>query len=426
MKKFFFLLTILTAAFVSNAQSTDEIDKLMIFKKYAESKTMIDKIIADPKNAIKSVNHYYKGRVYNSFSKEPKTSALDAFALKQTAYESFQKAQELDKKDERMKAENYESYFDLFGEFYNMGANIFNATDKNFPLAYKAFSKAEEIEQYIFAKGYKFAGININKLDTNLIINIGKAAVLSQDTAAGIASYKRITDANVAGADQEGIYLYLASYYNDKKDDANFNEIIAKGKKLYPKNTDWEGYELDKVLKEKNKAVLLAKLDEVYKRDTTKFGVSFNYAVEMFNMLHASNTTDADKKLVNPDKLSVVTKAAIASDKGIEANSLLAKHLYNQAVALANEAITVKVSKPAKPLEAKKKKDLTTAANLKYDELFPYADKSVKHYQALQKMTTREKSSYRELLGILRTYYEAKLDSKKAAEYDKLRDAIKF
>lgn len=426
MKKVLFLLTILSASFVSIAQTTDDIDKLMIFKKFGEAKTTIDKIMADPKNSTKAVNHYYKGRVYNAFSREAGTTPENAYALKQTAYESFQKNQELDKKDERMKGENYESYFDLFGEFYNLGANVFNAADKNYALAYKSFAKAEEVEQFIFAKGYKYTGINLNKLDTNLVINMGKAAFLNKDTANGIAAYRKITDANVSGADQEGIYQYLTSYYSDKKDDANFNEMLAKGKKLYPKNPDWEGYELDRLLKEKNKAVILAKLDEVYKRDTTKFEVSFNYAVEMFNMLHASNTTDADKKLVNPDKLTAVAKSAIAHEKGVEATSLLAKHLYNQAVALSNEAITIKDTKPAKSMDVKKKKDLNAAANKKYDELFPYADKSVKYYQALPKMTTRDKSNYREILGIMRTYYEAKLDTKKAAEYDKLRDAIKF
>jgi hypothetical protein len=426
MKKLLVLFTMLAIAYSSNAQSLDDIEKLMLIRKFADAKTSIDKIMADPKNATKAVNHYYKGRIYNAISKEPGTKAADAFSLKQTAYQSFQKNQELDKKDERMKGENYESYFDLFGDFYNLGATVFNAAEKDYALAYKSFAKAEEIEQFIFTKGYKFAGININKLDTNLIINMGKAAFLAKDSINGIVTYRRIADANIAGAEQEWIYQSLASYYIETKDDANFSAMVAKGKMLYPKNPDWNGYEIDKVLKEKDKATMLKKLDELYVKDPTNYDVSFNYAVEMYNLLHASKGTDAEKKLVNSDRLTTVIKSAMANNKDMNATSILVRHLYNTGVGFANESITIKNTKPAKPADVKRKKELIAAANAKYEEAFPYADKMVKYYQALPKMKDSEKVGYREVLGVMRTYYEAKNDVKKAAEYDKLRDAIKF
>jgi hypothetical protein len=110
----------------------------------------------------------------------------------------------------------------------------------------------------------------------------------------------------------------------------------------------------------------------------------------------------------------------------MNATSILARHLYNTGVGFANESITIKDTKPAKPADVKRKKELVAAANAKYEEAFPYADKLVKYYQALPKMKDSEKVGYREMLGILRTYYDAKNDIKKAAEYDKLRDAIKF
>src|SRR4051812_27135855 len=158
MKKVLIFPFLLFTAGRSLAQTLDDISKLVNGNKAQEAKIAIDKYMADPKNATNYQGWYYKGRIYNAVSRDPATPKADSYTDKLEAFEAFKKSQ-LYKDDILMTAEGHKSYLDLYLGFYDLGAQAFNA--KDFTASYNAFSKAQEVEDYILAKNYVYDEVKL-------------------------------------------------------------------------------------------------------------------------------------------------------------------------------------------------------------------------------------------------------------------------
>ena len=130
MKKYCFFIMLLFAGTVSFGQSLDEINKLMILGQNKKAKEGVDKFMADAKNAKSTLAWFYKGRIYNTASKDSGLSAADAMKLKAEAFEALKKYQQMDTKEEAFVQENHATYFDLYNGYFDIGAKEFNA--KNF------------------------------------------------------------------------------------------------------------------------------------------------------------------------------------------------------------------------------------------------------------------------------------------------------
>lgn len=406
----------------TQAQSLDDIGGLMDKSKFAEAKTAIDKYLTDPKNANSSDGWYYKGRVYNSLSRDASVSKDDAIAYKQIAFDAFRKNQTIDKKDFRMLTEFYSSYLDLYLGFYDLGAQLFNAQE--YTKAYNSFTKAQEVENFILARNYIYKEIKLNALDTGLVMNTAAAAIQIGDSINAVKNYTKVINANVKGAEYERIYEFLATYYKVKKDETNLQDIMKKGRAAYPASTFWNEFELQMLSENPDKTAMFAKYEELYQKDPLAFNNTYNYAVELYNAIY-----EKDFKNINverADKLTMILKSAIAADKGIDANMLMANHLYNYAADFSSRAATIKEGKLAKPADLKQKKDLNLVANAKMNELIPYAENGIKYYAAQTELKNRAKVNYQLLAGYLSDIYRVKADLKKAAEYEKLKASIKF
>ena len=422
MKKLCFFSFVLFVAAVANAQSLDDIGKLMEKNKYAAAKVSIEKYIADPKNAASAEAWYYKGRIYNSLSKDSTVAKQDAYNYKQTAFDAFKKNQQLDKFDLRMKTEFFKSYLDLYLGFYDLGAQNFNL--KNYSAAYNSFSKSQEMENFILSKNYLYDEIKLNKLDTALVMNIAASALQASDTLNAVINYRRITDAGITGLDYERVYEYLARYYLEKKDNSNAQMILAKAKTAYPTNNFWNALEVEQISKSGDIKALLARYDELYNKDPRNFTNIYNYAVEMYNSLWANVNKSPDTALFL--KLTTVLKSAIAVDESMDATMLLNNHLFNVAADYSTKAALIKVIKTTKPDELKKKKDLNESSINYMNELIPYGESMIKFLSAKTTLTTKQKINYKQVANYLSDAYRVKGDLKKSAEYDKITDSIKF
>lgn len=422
MKKLCFFSFVLFVAAGAGAQSLDDIGKLMEKNKYDAAKVSIEKYIADPKNVASAEAWYYKGRIYNSLSKDSTVAKLDAYNYKQTAFDAFKKNQQLDKLDLRMKSEFFKSYLDLYLGFYDLGAQNFNL--KNYPAAYNAFSKSQDMENFILSKNYLYDEIKLNKLDTALVMNIAASALQASDTLNAVINYRRITDAGITGLDYERVYEYLARHYLDKKDNSNAQMILAKAKTAYPKNNFWNALEVEQISKSGDIKALLARYDELYNKDPRNFANSYNYAVEMYNSLWANDNKSPDTTLFL--KLTTVLRSAIAVDESMDATMLLNNHLFNVAADYSNKAALIKVTKITKPDELKKKKDLNASSISYMNELIPYGESMIKFLSAKTTLTTKQKINYKQVANYLSDAYRVKGDLKKSAEYDKITDSIKF
>jgi hypothetical protein len=422
MKKVLFFSLMLSIGATSFAQSLEDIGKMFNNKQLAPAKLAIDKFFANPKNANDPTGLYYKGKIYNEISKDPTTSKADAYNFKLVAFEAFKLQQVNDKNDIRMKFEQYIPYLDLYGGFYDLGVAQFNA--KNFAPAYSAFDKALMMEKFIIERKYEYEGFKANKLDTALLINIAAAALNAIDTASAVKSYRIITDAGVVGKDYEQVYEFLVSYYNSKKDVANLDPIMAKAKAAYPKNTFWEAIETENISKSGDKKAIFARYESLLASDPTNFVNGYNYAIELYNSIYVKDYTTIDS--ATSVKLISVLKATIPNDKGNDANMLLTNHLFNIAADYSSRAALIKEGKLAKPADLKKKKDLNAKAIAKMDEMIPFAEQSVKYFTEQPKLSVNQKIKYQQALGYLVDVYNAKANPKKAAEYDKIKTAIKF
>ncbi|MDB5201193.1 MAG: hypothetical protein JWQ27_602 [Ferruginibacter sp.] len=418
MKKFF--IVSMAVFFSANlfAQTLDDVSAMITKKQYAAGKVAVDKVLADPKNADKADAWYFKGRIYNSLSYDSSISKPEKYTLKAAAFDAFKKSQTLDPKDVRMVFEQYNSYIDLYFGLFDLGAGLFNA--KDYAPALQSFKKALEVKDYILAKKYTYGDTKLYALDTSLVLNAAITAMqLKQDDEAQ-SYYKQLTDANVSGKDFEEVYLSVADYYAKKKDAANLQAMLEKGKRLYPDNAYWNELELKTVEATGDKKALYAKYEEMIAKSPTDFNLNYNYAVEIYNTLYGQEAKPADPAAAKA-KLSEALKNAIATDKGIDATVLMLNHTFNVA---ADYSTAASVIKGTKPEDVKKRNELKALANKKMDEAIPYCEAAIKYYESQPTLKTIQKASFQNVLGYMSDMYSAKGDTKKAAEYDKKKAGI--
>ncbi len=421
MKRFLIFCLLLSVAGSSFSQSLEDINKLMDKSRFAAAKVQIDKFISDPKNAANSQGFYFKGRIYNSLSRDSSVSKSDAYAYKMAAFDAFKQSQQLDKNDFMMKAESYKSYLDLYLGLYDLGGQQFNS--KDYAASYTSFTKAQDIEDFIFSRNYTYDEVKLTRMDTSLVMNIAASALQSKDTLDAVKSYRKITDANITGKDYEEVYEYLAGYYTRHNDRPNLQVIMAKGKAAYPNNSIWNQLEVEALTNSGDKTAMFAKYDELFKQDPGNFTNTYNYAAELYNSLYGKNAPDKPDPAIKA-RLTEVLKAAMLNDtKGMDATVLMVNHLYNDAAEFSSAAALVK---GAKPDDVKKKKDLNALADGKMNEATPYGEKVLKFYSEQPTLTTRQKVDYRAVAETMSDIYTAKGNAKKAAEYDKIKDGIKF
>ncbi len=215
-------------------KSLAEINELLRLNKNVEAKDAIDEHMNVSANRENSEVLFFCGRVYNAFSKESNNSIENTLKYKTISFGVFKKNQELDKLDIRLKSESYASYFDLYNGFFDLGSKAFN--EMKYSLAYQSFSKALDVEDYVFLKDYSYEGFKFSKFDTGLILNIASSAFKNNDTKNGVLNYQKIIDQGITGENYESIYEYLVYYYKENQNEENFNQLVIKAKRAYPKN----------------------------------------------------------------------------------------------------------------------------------------------------------------------------------------------
>lgn len=418
MKKYCFFMILLFASVVSYAQSLDDINKLMLLAQNKKAKEGIDKFLSDAKNATKAIGWFYKGRIYNAVSKDSGTTPTDALKLKGESFEAFKKYQQLDAKQENFKQENYASYFDLYNGYFDIGAREFNS--KNFTNSFEGFKNALAVEEYVRSKGYEYNGFKFSALDTSLVMNTAIAAGNAKNEDASIPYYRQLTDANVSGENFLNVYEFLLEYYIKKKDEPNIKLMFEKGRAIYPQEKWFTEKEIDMVDATGDKKALMAKYEELMKREPNEFTWAYNLGVEMFNELYVGDNKPADPEAVKL-KLTEVIKTAISIDKGIDGKMLMTRHLYN--VAYDFQDSTKKI-KGVKPEDIKKKAEAKAQFMKKLDDCIPYAEAVTSYLGGLPTLKPAQKSNYKIVLDYLSQIYAAKGDMKKSAEYDKKKAEV--
>ena len=413
MKKIIILAFFVSGYLFSFSQSISDVASFVRKSGYdvLKAKDMIDKCIANPKNVDKSDAWYYKGYIYNALSKadNTKTSCTDC---RMEGFNALKKCRELDSKDILLKLEQYSSFFNIYGGYFDDAVKAYN--DKNYKGAFDNFKNAGMVEDYIVQNNIE--GVNGSKfpaLDTSLVQNTALSAKLAGDTASTVAYYKKMTDAELADDQYLIAYEFQADYYRHKNDLADFNAIVTKGRKIFPKEPFWNAIEIEQVSQTGTKLDVFKKYDELIKEDSDNYVLSYNYCVELYNYVFEN-----DDKTVNTalyvDPLMNQLKKTIAIKSVGEDNMLMARALYNSSYDNGDNARKIKSTKPE---DVKKRKALADKANEEVKEAIPYALEAEKYYSSLPTLKGPDKINYRATLSMLQGLYEAQNNTVKTTEY---------
>jgi hypothetical protein len=416
MKQFFNVILLLALGNTVMAQSIDDIKKLIGKNDWAGAKTAVDAHLAVEKNAAKADGWYYKGVIYNEYSKS-ETLAPTCPTCKMDAFEAFKKYQAIDPKNILMVLEQNVRFFDLYNGFFDVGAKAFS--NKDYDAAYASFQNAHKVEDYVRAKGYEYNGFKFNELDTSLVQNMALAARLAKKDDIAVQHYERLVGAGFSGESNLEMYQYLAQYYASTKNMTALDALLGKAKKLYPTNDYWIEVELDMVDK-KDKLALFAKYEDITAKNPTNYALAYNYGVELFNYMYVGDTKPADFEGYK-SKLEGTLKKAIAIKNSGEANLIMARHIYNDVYDVQD---ALKKIKGTKPEDAKKRVELRALGNKYADECIKYAGEATKIYGGMDKLKPIEKANYKNGLSILEAMYSYKGDNAKSADYKKQLEAV--
>jgi hypothetical protein len=413
-KKLFAIGLLLSSQLVS-AQKLDDINDLMGAFKYREAKAAIEKYLENPKKTNDAEAWYYKGRICNSLSKDSTISLKDKFELKHESFKAFKKCQELDTKDMRMKLEDHVSYFDLYGELYNLGIIGYNA--KEFDVSYLSFSHAHEVKDYILSKSYSNEQLPLLSFDTSLVVNAAVAGMNAKRFDDAMVFYKKITDAGIVGPDYIDAYVQQAEHYYKNGNQQELASIVAKGHKAYPDNDYWFDIQLRPYADKEDTENLLKKYDELLINNPSSFYLSYMYGVELAKKLNTIDSlTAADN--ISYQRLFEVLKIAITNEKkgDLSAIVLLSSKYYRYAYQLQN---TIKMIKSKKPEAIKLKNDLTAIYNKSMDDCLVYALKSMDEIEALSSKNEMQKTNYKIMAEYLKDIYGSRNDKLKADQIAK-------
>ena len=393
------------------AQTIGEIKVLVDKGDFAVAKKAIDSYLADEKNAAKPDGWYYKGFIYNECSKKEEWVKL-CTNCKLDAFSAFKKYQELDPKNVYMVLEQNVRLFDLYNGFFDQASKYY--AGKNFIAAYENFNHALMVENYIYKKGFEYNGFKFSNLDTALILNMALSARLAKDDDKAVKNYQRLAEINLGGPEYLEMYQYLAQYYADTRNATALNDILKKGKKLYPAEDYWTEIEIDQVDRS-DKPVLFAKYEELTGKNPGNYTLAYNYCVELFNYIHVGENIPADA----PEKastLEAVLKKVLVLKNSADANALMARHLYNKVYDLQQLQKNIKGTKPE---DEKQKASIKTEALRNAGECIIYASVAEKIYSAATSLKPTEKANLKNILTILESMYTYKGDKAMAEQYKK-------
>jgi hypothetical protein len=239
MKRFSFLAILTLSVYAVTAQKYEDIKNLLLFSKYAQAKTDIDKAMTNAKFTSKAEAYILKTTIYAGLAMDGATKNTPAAEQYTTdADVAFKKYQEMEPAMGLIKDPIYQNGpINLYSSFYSLGYTDY--TEKKWETSFQKFKKAAEMSDLLI--GQKL--INAT-LDTNVLILAGLTAENSNNKDEAAKYYLRLADKKVTGEGFESVYRFLVNHYFAKKDITAFEKYKALGGELFPKS---EYFKYDKI-----------------------------------------------------------------------------------------------------------------------------------------------------------------------------------
>jgi tetratricopeptide (TPR) repeat protein len=218
MKKTF--LTILTALAIysASAQNSAVTNAILMQKQGTldKARTEIDKATQNPKTSGKAKTWYTRGEIYEGIGQSPiYGKTLPAGEAVQTAFESYQKAIELEGKDSDYGKQAVQRLDNIYGLALNAGVENYNA--QKYDEALKSYRMAQRIKPQ----------------DTTALLYAAYAAEAGNDLGQAKENYNKLMAINYKSPQLYGRLLQIA---RQEKNEAEAQKVIQQALQAYPNN----------------------------------------------------------------------------------------------------------------------------------------------------------------------------------------------
>ncbi|WP_116872902.1 tetratricopeptide repeat protein [Terrimonas sp.] len=418
MKKAMLVIFLAICTIGGFAQNIDKINDMVKNGELDKAKEGVDQLLTNAKQQKKVEAWITKAKVYAAIAANDKFKTLvpdgraDAFA-------AIKKAEEIDKNElvKQLTLESYKPIYDLYAGYFDLGASQYNAEKYEDALA--TFQKSNDVSSYIFSRGW-----GLSQLDTTLTYYAALSAMNAKKEEEATGLFQKLADANIGGKPEYvTIYRYLAKYYLDKKDVPNMQKYIKTGQALYPKDDYLPLVEFDYLRNQGDKKAIYAKYEELIASNPQNYEMIIDYANELFNETHVSDVKDRpadyDERIVKIEDL--YKKALALKPEALEANLNLAKHYFNQALFIEEDANKIKSTKPE---DVKKKEELKAQVVALCDKAIPPFEAVYNNLITKETLKLSEKSELKSACNNLAYCYDRKKDKAKSDFYQKKYDEI--
>ncbi len=352
MKKIVLFFVLALAINIAGAQTKNRSAALSSLKKGAldKAKTLIDQAITHPQTINDAKTWFYRGNIYMQIfaSTNPAYKALDADPLL-TAFNSYVKAQELDKKKE-IYADVFTNLYMLSEQMFNAGAEAYKVQD--FKLATKMFSNSTLVTKHM------------GSIDTSTYYYAGMTAELAEDFPRAKKIYADLVGMNYAKAD---LYTSLSNISLREKDTLKAIEYINKGRGLFPEDFGLLVNETNIFLATRKTDKALKNLEKAVTIDDKNPSIYFAVGT-IYDQLKNTNPTKAKE---------MFGKAEESYKKAIDIKADYFDAIYNLGALYVNEAAAILDKANLLPLsEVKKYDEMKTEADVLLSKSLPYLEKA--------------------------------------------------
>jgi len=420
MKKPLFLIVLLIGTLCSYAQEIEDINKLILLKKYDKAKPEIDKFLANPANAGKAEAWFYKCVAYNNLSRVAGKSIAESKSLNLEAYSAIKKYMELDPKATFTSNDSNSIIYNIYYTMYDMGVKMYN--DKSYEESYDLFKNTLDIHDYIYnRKLYGPGTLRFSAHDTDIVWNLAVLANELKKKEDLFEYYRKIADADLGNDKYIDAYDELVKKYKKEDNNELFNKYLERAKKHYPADQAyWDALGIEFAVKGLENEELFKKYDELLVTYPNNYLLNYNYGRELDKYVYSGDSKGKDLSAFKK-KIPELYKKAIASNSTVEANLLLANFYNNTYYDQVDEAQKIKGTKPE---DVKKRADMMALSKTTLALAIPSGEEAVKLYGAMKEYKSSDKVNYKQVLDILSAAYKMKGDAKKAEEYEKKKAEV--
>ena len=394
------------------SQTVKKAQSYLEAKQLDKAKTEIDGFLAKSPNDAEA--NYLKAKIYEGIAADPVMSKTMQGDLRQDAFDAYKKviADSANIKTKMMvMRDNYQPVFNLYTGYYEDAAKSFNdaagaQSKAGFKDAMNLFEKANNIGQYIRENEWA----KIGKVDTTLVLNIGKAALNAGDDAQAEKYFKELADAKIDGTGgkvDESFsvpYQWLTLYYKNKKDAADMKKYGELGRSLFPKENYFNLVMMDYYREAKDMPGLFNIYDELLKENPDSTNYHFNYANDIFGYVYNSDegTVIKDKDVMLQKLQAELDQSMKLNPNDVNNNWLYSQFYYNKGIEARDIADKIRSTKPD---DVKKKTDLAAQSKDFFNKAIPYADKAISTLEVSK--LKDEKSKYKSIVNLMQNIYQS-------------------